>query len=74
MDPVQQISIIPSGNALGYTLNPPAEDKFSVYKQELKEKIAMLLAGRAAEEIIFGDVSGALQTISNARPRPQRRW
>ena len=58
MDPVQQISIIPSGNALGYTLNPPAEDKFSVYKQELKEKIAMLLAGRAAEEIIFGDVSG----------------
>ncbi len=57
-DPVQQISIIPSGNALGYTLNPPAEDRYSVYKQELKEKIAMLLGGRAAEEIIFGDVSG----------------
>ncbi len=58
MDAVQQISIIPSGNALGYTLNPPAEDKYSVYKEELKEKIAMLLGGRAAEEIIFGDVSG----------------
>ena len=58
LDPVQQISIIPSGNALGYTLNPPAEDKYSVYKQELKDKISMLLAGRAAEEIIFGDVSG----------------
>jgi cell division protease FtsH len=58
MDPVQQISIIPSGNALGYTLNPPKEDKYSVYKNELKEKIAMLLAGRAAEEIIFGDISG----------------
>ena len=58
MDPVQQISIIPSGNALGYTLNPPAEDKYSVYKNELKEKISMLLAGRAAEEIIFGDISG----------------
>ena len=57
-DPVQQISIIPSGNALGYTLNPPVEDKHSVYKQELKEKIAMLLAGRAAEELIFEDVSG----------------
>ncbi len=57
-DPVQQISIIPSGRALGYTLNPPADDKFSVYKQELKEKISMLLAGRAAEEIIFGDISG----------------
>ncbi len=58
IDPVQQISIVPSGNALGYTLNPPAEDKYSVYKNELKEKIAMLLGGRAAEEIIFGDVSG----------------
>ena len=43
---------------MGYTLNPPAEDRYSVYKQELKEKIAMLLGGRAAEEIIFGDVSG----------------
>ncbi len=58
MDAVQQISIIPSGNALGYTLNPPVEDKYSVYKNELLEKIAMLLAGRAAEEIIFGDISG----------------
>ena len=58
MDPVQQISIIPSGNALGYTLNPPKEDKYSVYKQELKDKIVMLLGGRAAEEIVFGDISG----------------
>ena len=57
-DPVQQISIIPSGNALGYTLNPPKEDRYSVYKQQLKDKIAMLLGGRAAEEIIFKDVSG----------------
>jgi cell division protease FtsH len=58
MDPVQQISIIPSGNALGYTLNPPAEDKDSVYRNELKEKIAMLLGGRAAEELMFDDISG----------------
>ncbi|MBQ7293722.1 MAG: ATP-dependent zinc metalloprotease FtsH, partial [Clostridia bacterium] len=57
-DPVQQISIIPSGRALGYTLNPPAEDRYSVYKQELKEKIAMLLGGRAAEKLIFDDISG----------------
>ncbi len=57
-DPVRQISIIPSGRALGYTLNPPVEDKYSVYKNELKEDIAMLLGGRAAEEIVFGDVSG----------------
>ncbi len=57
-DPVQQISIIPSGKALGYTLNPPAEDRYSVHKKELQEKIAMLLAGRAAEKIIFDDISG----------------
>lgn len=57
-DPVQQISIIPSGRALGYTLNPPAEDRYSVHKQELKEKIAMLLGGRAAEKLIFDDISG----------------
>ena len=57
-DPVQQISIIPSGNALGYTLNPPVEDKHSVYKKELQEKISMLLGGRAAEELIFDDISG----------------
>ncbi len=56
--PVQQISIIPSGRALGYTLNPPTEDKYSEYKIELTEKIAELLGGRAAEEIIFGDISG----------------
>ena len=58
IDPIQQISIIPSGRALGYTLNPPTEDKYSVYKNGLKEEISMLLAGRAAEEIIFGDISG----------------
>ena len=58
MDPVQLISIIPSGNALGYTLNPPVEDKYSVYREEIKQKITMLLGGRVAEQIIFGDFSG----------------
>ena len=58
LDPVQQISIIPSGRALGYTLNPPREDKYSEYKSELKNEISMLLGGRAAEEIVNGDVSG----------------
>ena len=73
IDPVQQISIIPSGNALGYTLNPPKDDKYSVYKQEIKENIAMLLGGRAAEEIIFGDVSGGasndIERATNAAKR-----
>ena len=58
VDPVHTITIVPSGNALGYTLNIPAEDKYSVYKQELKEKISMLLGGRAAEMLTFGDYSG----------------
>ena len=57
-NPVQQISIIPSGRALGYTLNPPTEDKYSVYKQELKDKISMLLGGRVAEALVLHDISG----------------
>jgi len=57
-DPVRQISIVPSGRALGYTLAVPDEDKYSVYKTEMQEKIAMLLGGRVAEQIILGDVSG----------------
>ena len=58
LDPVQQISIIPSGQALGYTLNPPQQDKVSEYKEEMIEHIAMLLGGRAAEQLVFGNVSG----------------
>jgi len=58
LDPVHQISIIPSGSALGYTLNPPSEDKYSVYKQGLKETITMYLGGRAAEQVVFNDISG----------------
>ena len=58
MDPVHQVSIIPSGNALGYTLNLPEEDKYSVYRNELKQKISMLLGGRVAEQLIFDDFSG----------------
>ncbi|MCQ2456120.1 MAG: ATP-dependent zinc metalloprotease FtsH [Clostridia bacterium] len=58
LDPVRQISIIPSGRALGYTLNPPTEDKYSVFKNGLKDEICELLAGRVAEKIIFDDISG----------------
>ena len=57
-DPVRQISIIPSGRALGYTLTPPTEDKYSESKQELKETIAMMLGGRVAEQLVFGDYTG----------------
>jgi len=67
-DPVQKISIIPRGiSALGYTLQIPTEDRFLMKKTELLNKIASLLGGRAAEEIIFGDIStGAHSDLSRA--------
>lgn len=57
-DDVHQVSIIPSGMALGYTISLPQEDKYSVYKQEMIEKIAVLLGGRVAEKLILHDISG----------------
>lgn len=57
-DSVRQISIIPSGRALGYTLTPPSEDKYSESRQEMKERIAMMLGGRVAEQLVFGDYTG----------------
>jgi cell division protease FtsH len=67
-DPVQKISIIPRGiAALGYTMQTPTEDRFLMSKTELLNKIATLLGGRAAEEIIFEDVStGAHNDLSRA--------
>ncbi|WP_419662390.1 FtsH1: cell division protease [Desulfosarcina variabilis str. Montpellier] len=57
-DPVQKVSIIPRGiGALGYTLQTPLEDRFLMSRTELLGKIKGLLGGRAAEDIIFGDVS-----------------
>ncbi len=57
-DPVHQISIIPSGRALGYTLSLPDKERTSVYKQGLLDNICMLLGGRAAEKIMCDDISG----------------
>ena len=67
-DPVHKISIIPRGiSALGYTMQVPTEDRFLMRKTELLNKIASLLGGRAAEEIIFGDIStGAHSDLSRA--------
>ena len=57
-DPVHKISIIPRGHmALGYTLQLPEEDRFLVSRQELSNKICVLLGGRGAESICFGDVT-----------------
>ena len=66
-DPVHQISIIPSGRALGYTLSLPSEDKNSIYKNEMLESIASLLGGRVAEKLMLKDVSaGASNDIQRA--------
>ena len=67
-DPVQKISIIPRGiAALGYTMQVPTEDRFLMRRTELLNRIATLLGGRAAEEIIFDDIStGAHNDLSRA--------
>jgi cell division protease FtsH len=57
-DPVQKISIVPRGyGALGYTLQMPVEDRYLMSRGELLGKIDVLMGGRAAEEIIFGEIS-----------------
>ncbi|MCI1279487.1 MAG: ATP-dependent zinc metalloprotease FtsH [Nitrospira sp.] len=61
-DAVHKISIIPRGiAALGYTMQLPTEDRFLMTVSELKNRIAVLLGGRAAEEVIYGEVSTGAQ-------------
>ena len=61
-DPIQKISIIPRGiAALGYTLQLPTEDRFLMTRTELENKIAVLLGGRIAEELTFGEASTGAQ-------------
>jgi cell division protease FtsH len=58
MDPVQKVTIIPrSVGALGFTMQRPTEDRFLITLPELKDRMVVLLAGRAAEQIVFGEVS-----------------
>ncbi len=67
-DPVRRISIIPRGiSALGYTLQLPTEDRYLMTKSELLDRLSVLLGGRVAEEIIFGEVStGAHNDLQRA--------
>ena len=69
VDPVQKVSIIPRGvGALGYTMQRPTEDRFLLAASELKNRIAVLMGGRASERLIFaGDVStGAADDLQRA--------
>jgi cell division protease FtsH len=66
-DPVHKISILPRGMALGYTLQLPMEDKYLISKTEIESQIKILMGGRIAEEIIFGEItSGASNDIEKA--------
>ncbi len=67
-DPVRRISIIPRGiAALGYTLQLPTEDRYLMTKTELLDRLAVLLGGRVAEEIVFGEIStGAHNDLQRA--------
>jgi cell division protease FtsH len=67
-DPVRRVSIIPRGiSALGYTLQLPTEDRYLMTKTELLDRMAVLLGGRVAEEITFGEIStGAHNDLQRA--------
>ncbi len=77
-DPVHKITIVPRGRALGYVMNFPEEDRVSITRLELLDRIGVALAGRAAEEIIFQDVTtGAqndFQQATNIARRMVTRW
>ena len=57
VDRVHKISIVPRGSALGYTLNLPEEDRYLKTREELIDHMTVLLAGRVAEELVFGAVT-----------------
>ena len=66
--PIQKVSIIPRGvGALGYTIQRPSEDRYLMSKKDLQNRIAVLLAGRAAEQLIFSEVTtGAADDLVKA--------
>jgi len=68
VDPVHKVSIIPRGvGALGYTLQRPTEDRFLLSRRELENRMAVLLGGRAAEQLAFDEVStGAADDLNKA--------
>ena len=61
VDRVHRISIVPRGQALGYTLNLPAEDRYLKTREELLDFMTMLLGGRAAEQLVFGSITTGAQ-------------
>jgi len=72
-DPIHKVSIISRGPALGYTLQLPIEDKYLTSKQEILARLNVLLGGRAAEELVFNEVTtGAQNDLAKATEMAQR--
>ncbi|HSS34944.1 MAG TPA: ATP-dependent zinc metalloprotease FtsH, partial [Patescibacteria group bacterium] len=72
-DPVQKVTIISRGMALGYTMGLPTEDRYLKSKTEFEDEIAGMLAGNAAERLIFGDTTtGSSNDIEKATDRARR--
>ena len=72
-DPVERVTVIPQGQALGVTIALPSEDKFLATRQECVERMAMIMAGRAAEELVFGEfTSGAADDLVRAATLARR--
>jgi len=60
-DPVHKVTIIPRGMAMGYTMPLPEEDRYLVTRDQMLDQVAMSLGGRAAEELVFGEISTGAQ-------------
>ena len=77
VDRVHRISIVPRGGALGYTLNLPEEDRYLKTREELIDRMTMLLGGRAAEQLVFGSVTtgaaGDYEAVAALAARDGRR-
>jgi len=73
-DPVAKVSIVPRGRgALGYTMQMPTEDRYLLTRSELEDKIAVMLAGRAAELVVYNEIStGASDDIKRASELARR--
>src|SRR4029453_817557 len=67
-DPVHKITILPRGRALGYTMVLPDEDKYSQTRAELLDKLAYMMGGRAAEELVFHDPTTGAANDSEKAP------
>ena len=73
-DPVRKISIMPRGRALGVTFQSPDADRYGYTDEYLRGRMAGMLGGRAAEEVVYGDSPPAPRPTSSRRPASPARW